>query len=52
MDIVYAMENVPTARGDRPKEPLTIVRSGEVSLPTYMYLMRHPLMTSSLSSMK
>jgi peptidyl-prolyl cis-trans isomerase B (cyclophilin B) len=31
MDVVYAMENVPKGRSDRPVEPVTIVRSGEVS---------------------
>jgi peptidyl-prolyl cis-trans isomerase B (cyclophilin B) len=32
MDIVYEMENVKTAaRGDKPVEPVTIVKSGEVS---------------------
>lgn len=31
MDIVFAMENLPMGRGDKPKEPVTIVASGEVS---------------------
>jgi hypothetical protein len=31
MDVVMAMENVPMGRGDKPKEPITIVASGEVS---------------------
>lgn len=31
MDVVYAMENVEKGRSDRPKEPVTIVKSGEVS---------------------
>ena len=30
MDVVYAMENVPKGRGDKPSEPVTIVKSGEV----------------------
>jgi len=32
MDVVYAMENVPKGRSDRPVEAVTIVKSGEVSL--------------------
>lgn len=32
LDIVLAMENVSMGRGDRPKEAVTIVASGEVSL--------------------
>lgn len=32
MDIVYAMEAVPTARGDKPADAVTIATSGEVSL--------------------
>ena len=31
MDVVYAMENVEKGRGDKPKEAVTIVKSGEVS---------------------
>lgn len=31
MDVVYAMENVKTSRGDKPVEPVTIAASGEVS---------------------
>lgn len=31
MDVVYAMENVEKGRNDRPKEAVTIVKSGEVS---------------------
>lgn len=31
MDVVYAMENAPTGRGDKPVEPITIAKSGEVS---------------------
>ena len=31
MDVVYAMEAVQTARGDKPVEPVTIAASGEVS---------------------
>lgn len=30
MDVVYAMENVEKGAGDRPKEAVTIVKSGEV----------------------
>ena len=32
MDVVTAMENVPTARGDKPKEPVTIAKSGELPI--------------------
>jgi cyclophilin family peptidyl-prolyl cis-trans isomerase len=32
MDVVMAMENLPMGRGDKPKEPITIAKSGEVSL--------------------
>ncbi|KAK1927304.1 peptidylprolyl isomerase B [Papiliotrema laurentii] len=32
MDVVYAMENVPKGRSDRPVEPVTIVRSGELEI--------------------
>lgn len=35
MDIVYAMENVKTSRGDKPVEPVTIAASGEVSPSIY-----------------
>jgi cyclophilin family peptidyl-prolyl cis-trans isomerase len=31
MDVVMAMENLPMGRGDKPKEPITIAKSGEVS---------------------
>jgi peptidyl-prolyl cis-trans isomerase B (cyclophilin B) len=31
MDVVTAMENLPMGRGDKPKEPITIAKSGEVS---------------------
>jgi hypothetical protein len=31
MDVVEAMDNVKTARGDKPVEAVTIVKSGEVS---------------------
>jgi len=30
MDVVYAMEAVTTARGDKPVEPVTIAKSGEI----------------------
>ena len=30
MDVVYAMENVKTGRGDKPVEDMTIAASGEV----------------------
>jgi len=30
MDVIYAMENVPTVRGDKPLEAVTIAASGEV----------------------
>ncbi|KAL0247356.1 peptidyl-prolyl cis-trans isomerase B [Cryptococcus tetragattii IND107] len=32
MDIVYAMENVKTSRGDKPVEPVTIAASGELPI--------------------
>ena len=32
MDVIYAMENVATARGDKPVEAVTIAASGEVAL--------------------
>ena len=32
MDVVMAMENLPMGRGDKPKEAITIAKSGEVSL--------------------
>ena len=35
MDIVYAMENVQTARGDKPVESVTIAASGEVNSLSY-----------------
>jgi hypothetical protein len=31
MDVVMAMENLPMGRGDKPKEAITIAKSGEVS---------------------
>lgn len=30
MDIVYAIENVPKGHGDKPKEQVKIVKSGEL----------------------
>lgn len=32
LDIVLAMENLPMGRGDRPKEAVTIVASGELPI--------------------
>ncbi|OWT38278.1 peptidyl-prolyl cis-trans isomerase B [Cryptococcus neoformans Bt1] len=32
MDVVYAMENVKTSRGDKPVEPVTIAASGELPI--------------------
>ena len=33
MDVVDAIENVPKGSGDKPKEPVTIVDSGELPIP-------------------
>jgi peptidyl-prolyl cis-trans isomerase B (cyclophilin B) len=32
MDVVTAIENTPTASGDRPKSAVTIVASGELEM--------------------
>ncbi|GAA5839605.1 hypothetical protein JCM9279_005996 [Rhodotorula babjevae] len=34
MDVVYAVENVPKGPGDKPKQKVTIVKSGEIPLET------------------
>ncbi|KPV74441.1 uncharacterized protein RHOBADRAFT_65265, partial [Rhodotorula graminis WP1] len=36
MDVVYAVENVPKGPGDKPKQKVTIVKSGEIPLETQL----------------
>ena len=50
MDVVMAMENLPMGRGDKPKEPITIAKSGEVSLSSKRSV--QSLMSSYLWSTK
>lgn len=34
LDVVFAIENVPKGPGDKPKEAVTIVKSGKFNLST------------------